>query len=226
MDSVSRSNRPGNAHITGNTSASDFPIVNGLKTTSNFFKTSDAAVNWNNQNAGLVGEVSLLAIAPNNPNTIYAGTSDGMYRSTDGGANWTKTPATGLTSVGFSSAMAVDPTNSSVVYVANFNGLFKSTDGANTWSVVTTIPLNFASAFSIVFDPTTPSTMYVGAGNGVYKSTNSGATWITQNNFGVPATPQVRALAIDPTAPLTIYAGTLGSGFFKSTNGGGVWTAM
>src|SRR5688572_8133507 len=62
----------GNAHITGNTSASDFPIVNGLKTTSNFFKTTDSAANWNNQNAGLVGDVSLIAIAPNAPNTIYA----------------------------------------------------------------------------------------------------------------------------------------------------------
>src|SRR5215208_2023563 len=164
----------GNAHITGNTSASDFPIVNGLKTTSNFFKTTDAAVNWNNQNAGLVGDVSQLAIAPNAPNTIYAATSDGIYRSTDGGANWAKTPAAGLTNSNFASVLAVDPTNSSVVYIGHFNGLFKTTDGSNNWSVVTTIPLNFASVFSIVFDPTTPSTMYVGAGNGVYKSTNSG----------------------------------------------------
>ena len=68
--------------------------------------------------------------------------------------------------------------------------------------------------------------MYVGAGNGVFKSTDSGSTWIAQNNFGVPGTPNVRALAIDPTTPLTIYAGTSGNGLFKSTNGGGVWTAM
>jgi hypothetical protein len=36
----------------------------------------------------------------------------------------------------------------------------------------------------------------------------------------------VRALAIDPDIPTTIYAGTSGNGVFKSTNGGGTWTAV
>lgn len=216
----------GNAYVTGTTSASDFPIVNGLKTTSNFFKTTDAAANWNNQNNGLVGGVNVLALAPNAPNTIYASTSDGIYRSTDGGTNWTKTPSTGLSGATFASAIAVDPTNSAVVYVGSFNGFFKTTNGGNNWTQVNTIPLNFSSVFSIVFDPVTPSTMYVGAGNGVFKSTNSGSTWITQNNFGIAGTPNVHALAINPTTPATIYAGTFGNGVFKSTNGGGVWTAM
>ncbi|HEX7333951.1 MAG TPA: SBBP repeat-containing protein [Pyrinomonadaceae bacterium] len=216
----------GNAHITGSTTARDFPIVNGLKTTSNFFRTGDAADNWNNQNSGLVGDVSVIAVAPSAPNTIYAGTSDGIYRSTDGGTTWTKTPSAGLSSATFASALAVDPTNSSVLYVSIFSGLSKSTDGGNNWTPINTQPLSFSSVSTIVFDPVTPSTMYVGAGNGVFKSTNSGANWIAQNNFSVPGTPGIRALAIDPTSPLTIYAGTSGNGFFKSTNGGGVWTAM
>lgn len=216
----------GNAHITGTTSARDFPIVNGLKTTSNFFKTTDAAATWNNQNTGLVGDANLIAVAPNAPGTIYAATSDGIYRSTDAGATWTKATATGLSNPTFASALAVDPTNSSVVYISIFSGLSKSTDGGNNWSTVNTQPLNFSSVTTIVFDPVTPATMYVGAGNGVFKSTNSGANWIAQNNFSVPGTPSIRALAIDPTAPLTIYAGTSNNGLFKSTNGGGVWTAM
>lgn len=213
----------GNAHVTGTTSASDFPIVNGLKTTSKFFKTTDAAANWSNQNSGLVGNVSALAVAPSAPNTIYATTSDGFYRSTDGGASWAKIQTTGLTSFSFTNALAVDPSNSSVVYLGQFN-LLKSTDGGSNWSPVNGV--GGQSIFSIVFDPSTSSTMYVGAGNGVFKTTNSGSTWIPQNNFGVPGTPGVRALAIDPTTPLTIYAGTFSNGLFKSTNGGGVWTAM
>ena len=44
----------GNAHVTGTTNATDFPLVNALKTTSNLFKTTDAAANWNNLNSGLV----------------------------------------------------------------------------------------------------------------------------------------------------------------------------
>ena len=214
----------GNAHVTGTTSASDFPIVNGLKTTSNFFKTTDAAATWNNQNSGLAGIVFALAVAPSAPNTIYAATSDGFYRSTDGGTTWVKIQTTGLTSFSFTNALAVDPSNASVVYLGNF-GLFKTTDGGSNWTSVNTG--GGSSIFSIVFDPSTSSTIYLGAGSGgVLKSTNSGGTWILQNNFGVPGTPTVRALAIDPTTPLTIYAGTFTNGLFKSINGGGVWTAM
>ncbi|HKU74629.1 MAG TPA: SBBP repeat-containing protein [Pyrinomonadaceae bacterium] len=216
----------GNAHVTGTTNASDFPLVNPLKTSSKFFKSTDSAANWNNLNSGMVDSVNLLAIAPSAPNTIYAETSSGIYRSTDAGATWSKTPATGFGSFGFTDALAVDPTNSAVVYAGHFFGLYKSTDGGNNWSRNNTAPLNSAQVLSIVFDPATPATMYVGANNGVFKSTNSGATWIAQNNFGIPGVPNVSALAIDPTAPSTIYAGTSGNGFFKSTNGGEVWTAM
>ncbi|HEU4872435.1 MAG TPA: SBBP repeat-containing protein [Pyrinomonadaceae bacterium] len=216
----------GNAHVTGTTNSTDFPLVSALKTSSNFFKTTDAAANWNNLNSGLVSSVHLLAVAPSAPNTIYAETSDGIYLSTDAGATWSKTPATGFASFGFTNALAVDPTNSSVVYAGHFTGLLKSTDSGASWTRISTPPLNSPSVFSVVFDPATPSTMYVGASTGVFKTTDSGATWIPQNNFGLPTVPNVLALAIDPATPLTVYAGTFGNGLFKSTNGGAVWTAM
>lgn len=215
----------GNAHVIGSTSATDFPIVNGLKTTSNFFRTTDAAANWNNQNSGLAGSVTGVAVAPSAPTTIYACASTGFYRSTDGGTTWTKRLGTGLSSF-FVNAVAVDPSNASIVYVGTFSGLSKTTDGGDSWNSVNPSPLGFNSVLSIVFDPSTPATIYLGSSAGVFKSTNSGSTWILQNNFGIPNTPTVRALAIHPSAPLTIYAGTLGNGLFKSTNGGGVWTAM
>ena len=216
----------GNAHVTGSTSASDFPTVSGLKTTSNFFKTTDAAANWTNQNSGLAGNVSALAVAPTAPNTIYATTSDGFYRSTDAGTTWVKIQTTGLTSFGINNALAVDPANSSIIYLGNFNGLFKTTDGGSNWTPFNSAPFGSSSINSIVFDPSTATTIYVGSAAGVFKSTDSGGTWIPQNNFGVPGTPPIRVLAIDPTAPLTLYAGTFSNGLFKSTNGGGVWTAM
>jgi len=216
----------GNAHVTGVTTDNDFPTVNGLKTTGNFFKTTDAALNWNNINTGLTSDVNKIAVAPTAPNTLYAGGVAGPFRSTDGGATWIKPANTGLPGFPFSTALAVDPTNSLIVYAGFINGgLFKTTDGGSNWSTLT-IPLTGAVVFSIVFDPATPSTMYVGSGNGVFKSTDSGATWTAQNNFGIPGVPNVRALAIDPATPSIIYAGTFGSGFFKTTNGGTNWTAM
>src|SRR5262249_47749468 len=153
----------------------------------------------NNQNSGLTGNVSALAVAPSAPNTIYAASSTGFYRSTDGGTTWTKLQTAGVPSFTFTNALAVDPSNSSVVYLGLF-GLFKSTHGGSNWTPVN--GANNSSIFSIAFDPSTSSTMYLGIDSGVLKSTNSGSTWISQNNFGVPGTPAVRALAIDPTTPL------------------------
>ena len=216
----------GNAHVTGSTNSSDFPTLNGLKTTSTFFKTTDSAANWNNRNSGITGtSINALAVGTNAPNTMYAATFDGFFRSTDGGTTWTKATGNGLQGTS-SNAIAVDPRNASVVYLGTFGNLFKTTDGGNNWALVSTIPLNFNTVSTIVFDPSSASTMYVGATNGVFKSTDSGATWITQNNFSIPFAPNVRAIVVDPSAALTVYAGTTNNGLFKSTNGGGVWTAM
>lgn len=214
----------GNAHITGQTSANNFPTVNGLKTTSGFFKTTDAAANWNNQNSGLLVDVRSIAIAPSNPNTIYVG-SDGVYRSTDGGTTWAKTTGTGLQNFSTITAIAVNPTNASLLYAGNSFSFFKSTDGGNTFTQVNVSQFS-SGVNAIVFDPSTPSTIYVGQNNGVFKSTDSGATWVPQNNFGVPGTPNIQALAISPTSPQTIYAGSNNNGLFKSTNGGGIWSPM
>ena len=213
----------GNAHVTGVTRSVDFPLVNPLKTSGIFFKTTNAGLNWTNNSTGLPEGLSCLAVAPNNSNIIYAGDSQGVHRSTDAGATFTKLPTTGLPAFTLINSIAVDPTNSSVVY-AGANGLFKSIDGGNNWTVLN-IPVNNASVHAIVFNPSTPSTMYAGSDAGVFRSTDSGSTWTTLNNFGTANVPFVISLAIDPTATSTIYAGTLGSGLFKTTNGGSSWQA-
>ena len=57
----------------------------------------------------------------------------------------------------------------------------------------------------------------------MFKSTNGGGNWSAVNTGLTIA--YVRALAIDPVTPATLYAGTDG-GVFKSTNGGGNWDAV
>ena len=215
----------GNAHVTGTTNASDFPTLNALKTTGSFFKTVDSASNWSNNNTGIGSAVLSIAVAPNAPNIIYAGTPIGPHRSTDNGATWTKMPATGIQFPTITK-IAVSPTNSAVVFAAvQSSGFFKTVDSGNTFTPIT-LPVFGASVFSIVFDPITPATMYVGTGNGVFKSTDSGSTWSPLNNFGLQFPPNVRALAIHPTTTSTIYAGTFGNGMFKTTNGGTNWTPI
>jgi hypothetical protein len=58
----------------------------------------------------------------------------------------------------------------------------------------------------------------------VFKSTDAGNNWSAVNT-GLPTTP-VLALAIDPTSPKIIYAGTYSGGMFKSTDAGGSWSEI
>ena len=215
----------GNAIITGHTLSSDFPLVNPVKTKAGFFKSVDASANWSNVHTGMSFDVSAVAVAPSAPSTIYAGTFQGPFVSTDAGATWQKPANAGLTGFLAPASMAVDPTNAQVVYAGLINGgLFKTTNGGTSWSLLT-LPSSGFVVFSIVFDPVTPSTVYVGTGNGVFKSIDSGGNWTSLNNFNV-GTVNVRALAIDPTNTSIIYAGTFASGFFKTTDGGASWFPM
>src|SRR5215213_3353866 len=190
----------GNAHVTGSTTASNFPLVNSLKTTGLFFKTTDAASHWNNNNTGLTEELNALAVAPTSPNTIYAGTFRGAYRSTDAGATWTKS-STNLQSV---SAIAVDPTNALVAY-AGANGLFKTTDGGIHWNALNS-PLNDDFVRALVIDPLMPNLIYVGSSFGLFRSTDNGSTWSGINTLGMPTDRDILSIAIDPTTSFTIYA--------------------
>ncbi len=207
----------GNAYVTGSTTSENFPLVNSLKTTGLFFKTTDAASHWNNNNTGLTEELNALAVAPTNPNMIYAGSFRGAYRSTDGGATWTKS-STNLQSV---SAIAIDPTNALVAY-AGARGLFKTTDGGIHWNALNS-PLNNEFVPVIVIDPLMPNLIYVGSSFGLFKSTDSGSTWSGTNTLGMPQERDILSIAIDPTTSFVIYVGTRRHGLFKTTNGGVSW---
>ncbi len=82
------------------------------------------------------------------------------------------------------------------------------------------------AVYVMVMDPSNDAILYAGAINGgVFKSDDAGATWIPKNS-GL-TNLDVWALAIDPSAPNTIYAGVaMGpGGVFKSTDAGEHWEA-
>ncbi len=72
--------------------------------------------------------INALVIHPLNPNTLYAGTATGVFKSIDHGATW-NAGKTGLPDDDIL-ALVIDPNNSNVLYAgARRNGVFKSTDG-------------------------------------------------------------------------------------------------
>ena len=127
-----------------------------------------------------------LAIDPVSPSTLYASEySNGVFKTTDGGANWA--PANTGISAPVVHDLAVDPATPSIVYACQQNngqmdfGVYKSTNSGSTW---TTSNAGLSSSFRfdgcrIRVDPNSSSTLYVGTyGRGVYKSTNGGASWV------------------------------------------------
>ncbi len=192
------------------------------------FRSTDAGETWSAASTGLVGYVNCLAIDPLTPATIYAGTDRGVFKSTDGGGTWVAAN-TGLTRP-YVLALAIDPVTPATLYAAtNLGGIFRSTDSGDTWQAVNT-GLTDLNVKALLIDPSTPSTLYAGTtvrgftlkGDGVFRSTDSGQTWVAQNT-GL-TNPTIAALAINPSAPATLYAGTWGGGIFRSFDAGGTWT--
>ena len=192
------------------------------------FKTTDGGTTWNSLNTtGLTAyTINVIAVDPINTNNVYAGTSDGVFKSIDGGVHWT-TIGIGLPYNVICSqvidALAIDPANSNNVYAGTRGCMLKSTDGGIYWG-----RLNIGFTNPVVntlgIDPISPNTIYSGTESGIYKSTDGGTNWVGVNN-GL-ANSFVIALVIDPTNPNTLYAGTYDGGIFKSTGGGASWVAV
>jgi len=198
------------------------------------------------------GQVTAIAVHPNNPQIIYIGTAwGGVWLTRDGGDHWAplfdRAPALG---VGEPAGIAIDPIDTSILYVGTSNrdgsqfsgeatqppaGLFKSTDGGGSWvrlgSGYPPGPLSNASIFFnqvinvVIVDPANHKTVYVASNFGLFVSTDGGFNWTK----GVAPGGDVRSLVLDPTSPAAariLYAGITGSGVYQSTNGGLNWTAV
>jgi hypothetical protein len=167
---------------------------------------------WVNQS------VAALAPAPSQPLTIYAGSDAGVYKSTDGGTNWTAFN-NGLGNL-VVQALVVSPTNALIAYAATVGGVYLTSDGGTNWASVNSGLANLA-AQALVMHPINPAILFVGTAGGVFQTTNGAGLWQVINaGFTVS---NVTALAIDPVTPTTIYAGTT-NGLFKRVSGSVQWT--
>jgi hypothetical protein len=135
-------------------------------------------------NSGLTyTDVRALAIDPVTTSTIYAGTSAGGYKSTDGGASWSPMNS-GLAGAGIKT-LAIDPVTPSNIYAGTYYpifiigvgvGVFKSSDGGMNWSLMN-CGLTNIYVRALAIDPVTTSTIYAGTREGgVFVYRESGIT--------------------------------------------------
>lgn len=171
----------------------------------------DIAVDWDRNTIWLgSGEV-------NSSRSSYAGT--GVYKSTDGGTNWTYT---GLPESHHIGRIILHPDDPEVAWVAvlghlysanSERGMYKTTDGGKNWQKTLYVDEN-TGAVDLVIDPDDPNTLYAatwtrerrawnfveaGTGSGIYKSTDGGEEWelLTIPESGFPTGEGVGRIGLD-----------------------------
>ncbi len=208
--------------------------------------------------------IGAVAVDKKNPKVVWAGTGeswvrnsvsigDGVYKSTDGGENWTNM---GLKDSEHIARILIDPADNDTVYVCatghlwddnTERGVYKTTDGGKSWSKVLAGANGSTGCGMMSMSPQDPKTIYAGLwdfrrqgwtfrsggpGSGLYKTTDGGAHWteLTQSNSkGLPNKPYGRiALAVAPSKPQVVYAmiESKSSALYRSDDGGGSWRRL
>ncbi len=97
------------------------------------FKTTNGGISWFSSYSGLSGTVYDIKIGSTKANILYAGTSSGVYKSTNAGANWTNTGLSASVQ-----AVLINPSNENEIYAATTGGVYKSTTGGGSWTLMNT----------------------------------------------------------------------------------------
>jgi photosystem II stability/assembly factor-like uncharacterized protein len=202
---------------------SDEPYGAGL------WKTTDGGASWTELSDAIDYDyVYALAIDPVQSDTVYAAGAGGVHKSTDGGTTWQVTN-NGL-AASFVSDLVIDSQHPSTLYAGGDDyykpeavGIYKSTDGGSNWHLLDmTAFQEYTTVLDLGVDPLSPMTVYASTDDsqysdydshagGVFKSIDGGRTW-TAVHAGL-FHRLVSRLAIDPTTPSTLYAGTPGGMF-------------
>ena len=196
-----------------------------LKSTDNG-KTWAKSIDWSyNQTRG----IEVIKLDPINPDTIYVGTTEGIYKSTDAGASWNHVHPVLMTT-----DILINKQNTQLILAAcgNLNstgaGIYRSTNGGTSWVQITTnIPV-FGGKILLAAYPGSPNVCFAsvgmgtldGAGTFLLKSTDFGSSW-NQINTTDYATYQgwySHFVIPHPTDPSKLLCA--GIDVFKSTDGG------
>ncbi len=196
-------------------------------------KSTDGGVTWSksldwsrNQERG----VWAVRVDPGNGQKVWAATTEGVYRSLDGGGTWTRVHA-----VIMAMDLEIDPGNGDRVYVGCGNlastgqGVYRTTDGGATWTKLTNgIPGGFGGKVSLAIAPSNPNILYASIGNGSYsgagtwlcRSANGGDSWtvMSATDYATFQGWYSHDVAVNPVNADDVVA--VGIEVWRSTTGG------
>jgi photosystem II stability/assembly factor-like uncharacterized protein len=184
----------------------------------------DRGKSWT-EPAQLKGQpVHALAEAPSDPKILYAGTLEGVFRSSDGGTTWAQISPPDSHEIHEIESLAVDPGDPDTVYAGTWHLPWKTTDAGKTWHNIKQGLIVDSDVFSIIVDPEHTHTVYLSACSGIYKSENAGVLF--RKIQGIPSEARrTRSLMQDPEKRDVVYAGTT-EGLYKTVDAGKTFERM
>jgi photosystem II stability/assembly factor-like uncharacterized protein len=208
------------------------------------YRSTDAGATWTHLGLDETRHIGEVVVHPENPDIAYvaalgnlwaASDSRGVFKTTDGGRNWTRSlfvdEYTGAVE------MVMDPSDPNTLYAATYqrlrrawgfngggpgSGIYKTTDGGATWHELTNgLPQGDKGRIGLAIARTNGhilnATIEHASESGVYRTEDGGETWQKVNNLN-PRPMYYSHIYIDPTNASRIYV--LATSFYKSEDGG------
>ncbi len=207
--------------VAGNTFSHDFPTAGALQpafpaSPSAFFKSTNSGASFTAADSGPSNVIGGIILPdPSTAGTLLLDTGQGIFRSTNYGADWTNvaTHSSGSTARSLS--------NPSVLYAPNGCTLYTSTNAGQTWSALySSCTSSTPNGTVVAISPTDPNTVLLFNGTTEYRSTTGGTSFPTSITTPFSASPIVAS----PDGSLYAVGGF--SGLYKSTDVGLTWTHL
>ena len=198
------------------------------------YKSTDGGATWTNMGLKNSGHIGQIWIHPQDPDTVLVaaqgplwsdGGDRGLYKTTDGGANWTELLTidehTGV------NEFIVHPDNFDVIIASSYqrrrhvwvlinggpgSGIHRTTDGGETWVEVTAgTPKDDMGKIGLAMAPSNPNTLYAiieaqPDEQGVYRSTDFGQNWEKRSSHMASSPQYYNELVVDPLDENVVYA--------------------
>ncbi|HVF50849.1 MAG TPA: hypothetical protein VNA19_12225 [Pyrinomonadaceae bacterium] len=209
------------------------------------YKSNDGGRTWQHMGLRNSERISRIVVNPRNTDVVHVGAlghafaaneERGVFMTTDGGRNWTKTLY--IDAEHGVADLEIDPANPNILYAAMWNfrrtpwthrsgsergGIFKSVDGGRTWNKLTVGLPKLIGRIGVKVAPSNPNVVYaiMEAKEGtLYRSDDRGETWrnVSKETRIVSRGFYYTDLRVDPVNENRVYA--VASTLFVSIDGG------
>lgn len=198
------------------------------------YKSVDGGKSWKNMGLKDSGHISMIRFHPQDSNTVFVaaqgplwspGGDRGLYRSTDGGANWERIlyvdENTGI------NEFVMDAANPDVIVASSYqrrrhvwtlinggpgSGVHKTIDGGVTWAKVKGgLPGGDLGRIGLAAAPSAPNMIYAiieanEKDQGIYLSTDFGESWDKRSDHMTSSPQYYNELYVDPHNPQRVYS--------------------